>query len=146
MSGPAETKRVLITVRTYPTPARKGVEVSCTAGVTSDGHWIRLFPLPYRRLKREQKFKKYDWIELQVRKASDSRPESFNPDCDSIRIVPGHLGTSQGWRARKKLLEPLRSHCLCCLKAQREQNGAPTLGFFRPGRIERFRIEKGEAD
>ena len=32
------TKRVLITVRTYPVPARKGIEVSCTGGITADGN------------------------------------------------------------------------------------------------------------
>jgi hypothetical protein len=66
-------KRVLITVRTYPVPATKGVEVSCTAGVTDDGKWIRLFPLPYRLLEDERKFKKYQWINVNVTKAkSDS--------------------------------------------------------------------------
>jgi len=42
-------KRVLITVRTYPTPASRGVEVSCTAGITDTGNWIRLYPIPYDR-------------------------------------------------------------------------------------------------
>jgi len=50
-------KKVLITVRTYPTPARKGVEVSCTAGITDDGKWIRLFPIPYRFLDWDKRFK-----------------------------------------------------------------------------------------
>src|ERR1700682_1698027 len=73
-------KRVLITVRTYPVPATKGVEVSCTAGVTDDGKWIRLFPLPYRLLDDENKFRKYQWINVKSAKARhDSRPESFNP-------------------------------------------------------------------
>ena len=36
MSG-YEQKRVLVTVKTYPTPASKGAEVSCTAGITDDG-------------------------------------------------------------------------------------------------------------
>ena len=62
-------KRVLITVRTYPVPATKGVEVSCTAGVTHDGKWIRLFPLPYRLLEDERKFKKYQWIDVNVTRA-----------------------------------------------------------------------------
>jgi hypothetical protein len=42
-------KKALIVVRTYPVPAKKGVEVSCTAAVTEQGEWLRLFPVPYRR-------------------------------------------------------------------------------------------------
>src|SRR3974377_2245727 len=55
-------KRVLIVVRTYPVPASKGVEVSCTAAVTSSGEWIRLFPVPYRFLDEDKRFRKYQWI------------------------------------------------------------------------------------
>jgi hypothetical protein len=65
-------KRVLITVRTYPVPAQKGVEVSCTAGVTDDGKWIRLFPLPYRLLEGASKFTKYQWITVNVTKAKSA--------------------------------------------------------------------------
>ena len=62
------TKRVRIVVKTYPTPAQKGVEVSCTAGVTwesrrflasitrqaikdcnatRDEHWLQKNPIDY---------------------------------------------------------------------------------------------------
>jgi hypothetical protein len=71
MTNGWSTKRVLITVRTYPVPAQKGIEVSCTAGVTSDGEWIRLFPIPYRFLTADQRFTKYQWIEVAV-----TRPEA----------------------------------------------------------------------
>jgi hypothetical protein len=64
-------KRVLITVRTYPTPAWKGIEVSCTAGVTEARQWIRLFPMPYRYLSSDKRFRKYQWIELNTKKSSD---------------------------------------------------------------------------
>lgn len=63
-------KRVLITVRTYPVPAQKNIEVSCTAGVTSDGNWIRLFPVPYRFLDYDKRFTKYQWIDVSVTKAA----------------------------------------------------------------------------
>ena len=138
------TKNVLIAVRTYPTPARKGVEVSCTAGVTDEGKWIRLFPLPYRRLERSQQFTKYDWISVDVHKASDARQESYNPHCDSIAILPGqHVGTERGWEARKKIIAPLKAHCLCCLKKAGDDPAAPTLGVFKPAAIKRFYVRKG---
>tara|TARA_Y100000815_G_scaffold104750_1_gene93764 strand:+ start:111 stop:284 length:174 start_codon:yes stop_codon:yes gene_type:complete len=50
-------KRILITGKTYPNPARKGVEVSCVGGVTEEGNWIRLFPIPFRLLADDKQFK-----------------------------------------------------------------------------------------
>jgi len=138
--------KVLITVRTYPTPARKGIEVSCTAGVTDDRHWIRLFPVPYRFLSPDKRFRKYQWIELNVTKASDHRPESFHPDIDSIRIMSEPLSTKSNWQARKDMVLPLKSHCLCCLKAERDKTGVPTLGLFKPSAITSFDIEKDRDD
>ena len=143
MSGPAEHKRILITVRTYPTPAKKGVEVSCTGGITEVGEWIRLFPVPTRRMPLDTRFRKYQWIELNVRKASDPRPESYTPDLDSIRIV-GEVSSKNKWAERKRLLFPLRAHCLCCLQQQRDKDGWPTLGLFRPAAIQRLVVEPDE--
>jgi hypothetical protein len=142
-----ETKRVLITVRTYPTPATKSLETSCTGGITADGKWIRLFPMPYRDLKPAQKFSKYQWIETRVQKAkNDSRVESFNPDRDSIKPVSGVLSTDNEWQARKDLIFPLKAHCLCCLKRQRDEHLEPTLGIFKPGKIERLEIDRDDAE
>lgn len=84
------TKRVLIVVRTYPTPARRGVEVSCTAGITEEGEWIRLFPIPYRFLHPDRRFRKYQTIDARVKRASDSRAESYEIDVDSIDILSNH--------------------------------------------------------
>ena len=66
VQGPWEKKKILVVVRTYPAPAKKGVEVSCTAGVTEDGQWIRIFPVPYRFLPADKRFGKYQWIEAKV--------------------------------------------------------------------------------
>lgn len=133
-----ERKRILITIRTYPTPAQQGIEVSCTAGMTEDGGWIRLFPVPYRFLSEDRRFRKYQWIEASVTKASDYRPESYHVDIDSIKIVSDKLPTKSKWKERKELLAPLVSHSLCWLKAQRKKEGSPTLGFFKPQRITGF--------
>lgn len=141
-----ETKKLLITVRTYPTPAQKGVEVSCTAGVTDQGEWIRLFPVPYRFLDVDKRFQKYQWITARVSKAtSDTRAESFRLDADSIAIVsPKPLSTTRQWAERKAVVFPLREHCLCCLKRARDAHKVPTLGFFKPKVISRLLIEDDE--
>ncbi len=135
-----ETKRALIVVRTYPSPARSGVEVSCTAAITDKGEWLRLFPVPWRLLTEDQRFRKYQWVEVTVTKASDPRPESYKLKPDGIRILSEPLSSAREWRARKDVIFPLRSHCLCCLIKQRNLQGYPTLGIFRPKSIDRLTI------
>lgn len=141
-----EKKRILVVVRTYPTPAQKGLEVSCTAGVTDDGKWIRLFPVPYRLLEEDQRFAKYHWIDVDVTKASDPRPESYNLNIESIRIASPLLPPDNQWQARKNIVFPLKAHCLCCLKGKRDADGYPTLGIFRPKRIKRLLMETDAQD
>lgn len=135
-----ETKKALIVVRTYPVPAKKGVEVSCTAAITDKGEWLRLFPVPWRYLPEDQRFRKYEWVEVTVTKApNDARPESYKLRPDGIRII-SHLEPGKNWRARKEFILPLKAHCLCCLVKQRDANGFPTLGIIKPKRIERLII------
>jgi hypothetical protein len=137
MSYREEKKTALIVVRTYPTPAKKGAEVSCTAAITDEGEWIRLFPVPWRLLPSDQQFRKYQWVEVSVTKASDSRPESYKLKQDGIKIL-SNLPPGKDWTARKAIVYPTRAHCLCCLIGKRDKSGFPTLGVFRPGKIERL--------
>ena len=139
-----EIKKALIVVRTYPTPAKKGAEVSCTAAITDKGEWLRLFPVPWRYLSAEEQFRKYQWVELTVEKAGDSRPESYRLTQNGIRIVSQQLTTDNKWLHRREIVEPLKAHCLCCLMQERDQRGFPTLGVFRPKRIERLIIAHDE--
>jgi hypothetical protein len=142
---PQETKKALIVVRTYPTPAKSGVEVSCTAAITDKGEWLRLFPVPWRYLSEDQKFRKYQWIQVDVVKASDPRPESYKLKPDGIKILSDPLPTANEWQARKDVVYPLRAHCLCCLKKERDVQGCPTLGLFRPGVVEKLLITEESA-
>ena len=59
-----ERKKVLVTVKTYPTLSLKYDELVCTAGFLEDGSWIRLYPVPFRKL--DTQYKKWQWIELDV--------------------------------------------------------------------------------
>ena len=146
MVGGWDTKRVLITVRTYPVPASKTVEASCTGGVTEDGQWIRLYPVPYRSLDEDKRFSKWNWIEVEVTKpTSNSRPESFKLKPDKIRIV-GKLGTHDEWRARRDLLKPLVRPSMCEIRKERDESGFPTLGLFKPAGIKRLVIEQTAAE
>ena len=138
------SKKILVTVRTYPTPARKGIETSCTVGVTESGDWIRLHPIPYRYMEDDQRFVKYQWIEARVRKASDHRRESYTPDLDTIQVISGTLGTERNWAARREIVEPLLAESMCAL--QRQGSSGPTLGLVRPREITRLRIRPDKPD
>jgi len=126
-----ENKRVLITIRTYPNPADRGIEVSCTAGITNEGRWIRLYPVPYRRMDVDKQFAKYQWVDVTVTKAQrDPRPESYTPDIDSIQIresVP--ISRKTNWAARWDIVQPLISHCLCCIKKAAVETVFQHLGY-----------------
>jgi len=136
-----ETKKALILVRTYPTPAKQGVEVSCTAAVTEKGEWLRLFPVPWRLLTKDKRFRKYQWVEITVTKASDPRPESYKIKGDSIKILSDPLPTDHDWKARKEHVLPLCSTSLCALQKERDEKGHPTLGVFRPQKINKLIIK-----
>ena len=138
---PIEKKKALIVVRTYPTPAKKGIEVSCTAAITDDGKWLRLFPVPYRFLAEDQRFRKYQWVEVGAEKANDGRPESHRIAPDSIKILSEPLSTDHEWRARKNVVFPLKSPSLCAIKRERDEKGSPTLGVFKPKEIKRLIIQ-----
>ena len=58
--------RVLITVKTYPTLSETHTELVCTAGFREDGTMIRIYPVPFRMLNEYQKYKKYQWISIDL--------------------------------------------------------------------------------
>ncbi len=136
-------KKVLITVKTYPLPSKKAIEASCTAGITEEGSWIRLFPLPFRHLEYEKRFKKYQWIEASVTKASDPRPESYKVDLDSIHPLGEPLPTSNNWQIRKEIVLSLAVPSLCYLQRTQEDTEA-TLGIFKSRCINELIIEPEE--
>jgi hypothetical protein len=99
--------RVLISVKTYPTPSTKYDELVCNAGFLEDGRWIRIYPVRYRALPYSQQYKKYEWIEVDlVRAPRDFRQESYSPRLgvdETIRTV-GEIksGKDRDWAERKR--------------------------------------------
>ncbi|WP_313236492.1 hypothetical protein [Sphingobacterium multivorum] len=97
-------KKVLITVKTYPTISGKYDELVCTAGFLEDGTWIRIYPVPFRKKAYDQQYKKYDWVEIDLDKnTSDFRPESYRPHSHDTEFdILGHINTENSWEERKK--------------------------------------------
>lgn len=139
-------KRVLVTVRTYPVPSKSSIEVSCTAGIDEDGHWIRFFPVPFRFLHEDKRFRKYQLIEASVTKSvSDSRPESYKLNIESINILSAPIPTDNKWAVRKAKVLPMVTPSLCYLRSERDRNQEPTLGLFKPRTITALKIQSTKA-
>ena len=141
-------ERILITVKTYPTLSRKYGETVCTAGVREDGSWVRLYPVPFRRLEEPEQYKKFDWLECQLRRHKpDPRPESFRPlNTEELRPV-GHIGTSNNWRERRRLvLETARVYNRLDEVIEGAKANQLSLAVFKPARVLDFTWEEEERD
>lgn len=140
-------REALVTVKSYPTPSVKYHETVCIAAVTKEEGWIRLYPVQFRSMPKEQKFEKYQLIRYRMRKhSSDRRPESFRPDELSIEIV-GALATSndKDWSRRRDWIDPTLSPSMCEIKRQQAASGV-SLGAFRPREVLDFVVKKDDSD
>src|SRR5450755_141693 len=55
----AQKRKILIWGKTAPELSMKYYETVCTGGVLEDGTPVRLYPIPYRYMADDDKFKKY---------------------------------------------------------------------------------------
>lgn len=133
---------------TYPHPSQSYRELICTAGVTEDGKWVRLYPIDYRYRPHNQKFRKYQWIEVELAEQgakNDQRKESRKPFLDSIRLLGEPLDTKNNWEARRNLIDKLPMHTLNEFKMFYNQSQT-SLGIVRPTRVLDLTIEKLDPD
>jgi hypothetical protein len=106
-----EKKRVLVTVKAYPEKSKKYGEVVCTIGLTEEGEWIRLYPIPFNAFSGPNGIKKYDWIEVYCKKAEEklNRKESYRIRDGSVKIIDRSLSLKKGkgkanWIERNKII------------------------------------------
>jgi hypothetical protein len=138
--------RVLITVKTYPTPSSSYDELVCTAGFTEDGKWIRIYPIPFRKLNYVSRYSKYDIVEIDlVKNTSDFRPESYRPRSldveDPIKVV-GHLDTKSNWAKRKSIvLSHFHNDMTLLIKEAKDNKKGTSLAVFKPTKIHDFIIK-----
>ncbi|MGI4729666.1 MAG: hypothetical protein ACRYGB_13915 [Janthinobacterium lividum] len=141
--------KVLIAVKTYPTLSSKYDELVCTAGFLEDGSWIRIYPIPFRKLEYDKQYSKYDWIEVDLENnLSDFRMESHKPKSIQTAFnIISHLGPEDSWRIRKEIVLKNVSTNMTELIAQAKDNTKYTsLAVFKPTEILDFKIEKVESE
>ena len=138
--------KVLIAVTTYPLPSRSYDELVCTGGFLEDGSWIRIYPVPFKFLE----FKKYQWIELDLRKPSkhDFRPESYSPvypDLSDKKLL-GQIDTKYEWEERKKICLTQVFKNMGDLINLSKNPTNKSLATFKPTKIIDFIIEADERE
>jgi len=141
-----ERKRIYIVVKTYPTISKEYAELVCTAGILEDGSWIRLYPVPFRKLDIEQKYKKYTWIEVDtVRNTADFRAETYRPDLTTLTVEEKQK--SVDWDERRRIIfknkEVYTDLKKLIEKAKKDGN---SLAIFKPTKIIDFLFESVERD
>ena len=138
--------RILILCKTYPSPSSKYSETSCVAGMEDNGKLIRLYPVPFRLLTQDQKFKKWQWIEARVEKARDDhRPESHRIYVDDL-VTGDEISARQNWLGRLEAITKLPVYdSFEALEAAREKDRI-SLGLLRPQRLVDLEVreEKGK--
>lgn len=142
---PYETKKLFVTVKTYPTPSATYIETTCVSGIADDGHWIRIHPIRFRSLEEDNRFPRYSWIQVRTNKATrDPRPESYHVDENTIQVL-SHAPTTNAWQERREIVEPMLSQSVEDLRDQ-QANNHTSLGVIRPKEITSFSIEEADKE
>lgn len=130
--------KVLITVKTYPTLSEKYDELVCTAGFREDGSWVRIFPVPFRKLDYENRYEKWQWIEIDlVKNTSDFRPESFRPtNIDKEIRMLDFIDTKGDWIKRKRLIgDKVWYNMTDLIAAAKDPDVGTSLAIVKPKEI-----------
>ena len=141
-----EKKRIYIVVKTYPTISKEYSELVCTAGFLEDGSWIRLYPVPFRKLDDYQKYPKYSWIEVEVvRNTKDFRPESYRPTLTTISVSSKNKKADWDERRRivfhnKKIYTNLQE------LINKAKSDGTSLAVFKPTKIHDLVVEPVDRD
>jgi hypothetical protein len=141
-----ERKRVLIWGKTRPELSRTYRETVCTGGVFEDTkRLVRLYPIPLRFLNDQQVFRKYQWVEVDVRRhADDPRPESYRVNYDTITVVGEPIPTEDGcWTERARWVKN-PGNVYSSVPHLLEANAADStsLGLVRPDAVVKVHAER----
>jgi hypothetical protein len=138
-----ERKRIYIVVKTYPTISNTYDELVCTAGILEDGSWVRLYPVPFRKLEDYKQYKKYSWIELCInRNTNDFRVETYNPyDLDSM-IIEDNSSKHIDWHERNDIIFNTQKIYTDMNEVIALAKNNQSLAIFKPTKITNFSWEE----
>lgn len=129
----AEVNRLVILVKAAPRVGETHGELVCCAGIDDQGNWIRLYPVAFRSLAPEQRFRRWDIVQYKWSlPKGDSRTESRRVSHGTLEIV-GHI------RRREERQRLIASAVVTGLSV--EEKAGKSLALLRP-REARFHWEK----
>jgi hypothetical protein len=97
-----EERKALIIGRAYPEPSKRHIETVCTAAITEEGQLLRLYPVSWRYLDENKRYRLWTWAKFDVRKGrDDKRKESYHVREETIFI----LSYVESWAERFSLLK-----------------------------------------
>ena len=130
--------RILISVKTYPTLSATYDELVCTAGFKEDGSWVRIYPVPYRKLNYADQYEKWQWIEMDiVRNTKDFRKESYRPaDLDKDIIIGEKVPTTKNWALRKEIvLKNVYTDMSVLIGEAKDKDIGTSLAVLKPKKV-----------
>jgi hypothetical protein len=145
MSDEWVTRNVLVTVKAYPNPSEKYFETVCVAAISVEEGWLRLYPINFRSLPEGQRFKKYQIVQLKIRKhEKDQRPESYRVDENSIKLLEV-VSSAHNWRERWQWVRPTIGPSMCDMIRMQKETGR-SLACVKPRVVEGIEVEDADAE
>lgn len=133
-------------VKTYPTPSSKYIETCCTAGITENGEPIRIYPVPFRQLQDDHRYKKWQWIEAPVAQSnSDSRQESHKIQFTEIQLKET-IDTSDHWNKRLPWIRRFPRYYDMKVLAADGKKGVCSLAYMKIDSLNRLEIKKAKRE
>ena len=142
LSDRFERLSVLITVKAAPNPSERYGETVCVAGLSTDLHrrgWIRLYPINFRELVTEERFRKYEIVGVEAKPArNDQRRESWKPVLATLK----REAFLKPWQPRRAWLDPYIEESMCRLyRAARADANSQSLALIKPKDVGGIDIE-----
>lgn len=132
----AKWEKLLILCKTYPSPSGKYAETSCVAAINEQKQFIRLYPIPFRLIREQDQFKKWQWARIQINKArKDYRPESHTVNVDAIECDTNIVSTKNNWADRRAAIDGARQFTSFDELEEYRSKNNNSLAFLKPKRI-----------
>lgn len=130
---------LMLMVKTYPQPSKKYQNLVCSAGITDDGRWMRLYPVKFELFQGRESIHKYDILRLKVEKnGSDLRKESYKV----IEILDRSTKDEADWSERERWINKVGIDMSMEDLQRRYHEDFTSLGIIRPMDIQKLISEK----
>lgn len=130
-----ETERCLLLCTSYPTYSEKHGPTVCMAGMTEEGEFRRLYPMPFDVFAEKEDMRKRQWIEYEIREEGDYRKESYKIVPESVKTLEEEDYKSIGEICRENKVSSIE-------KLNKMQEADDTsLGIVEPSEIQSLSID-----